>query len=89
MKTQLSQGPRTTQSHPRGPYLSTPHQNRNRPFTKGEPTLTDVVIKSNQCPAEFCLVISAVLMMPSTTQNTFVAFHDDPYPRANTLVDEF
>lgn len=55
--------------------------------------LTDVIVETEQCTAEFYIVVSRGYNVTAkgkiSGKSTFVALHDDPYPRANAFVDQF
>lgn len=55
---------------------------------EGSGELTDVVIEPHEGSTELCTQTLASLPAHRAVNRTLVALHDNPYPRADTLVDE-
>ena len=50
---------------------------------------TDVVVKPDELADEFCMHQPGASLLSSIVLRTLAAVHDDPYLRANALVNEF
>lgn len=75
----------TIRSRLLAPYL---HRIRTGAFNYGwRLPLTNVVIEPEQCAGEFCLNVRNTSLKFANSQ-TFVVFHDNPYPRSDTLVNQ-